>query len=174
MLAFQDYYERTSISRVIAVCFLSPIPALVAALVIDCIPLKPPSDGWQANYAVWLRLLLAMSAEALGVVFQVRAVIDPGTISIGGAVQIAMSTGIAIVLTTIMLAVVSKFPTPFGYVLVIGPFVVFFSISTVLVIGPRVLIQSPMLRQQFKSQFIIIANQGVVAVCYPIFSAVFN
>ncbi|OWZ17799.1 hypothetical protein PHMEG_0008208 [Phytophthora megakarya] len=199
LLAFRDYYERTSIARVVAVCVLTPIPALLAALAIDCIPLKPPSDGWQANYAVWIRLFLAMSAEALGVVFQVRAVIDPGTISIPGAVQISLGTAICSVLTTILLAVVWTFPTPFGYVLVINPcmqcfddysmwtfptpfgyvlvinpFVFFFSVFTVLVIGPRMLIQSATLRKQFKSQFIIILNQGVVAVCYPIFSAVFN
>ncbi|KAG3093371.1 hypothetical protein PI124_g16503 [Phytophthora idaei] len=51
---------------------------------------------------------------------------------------------------------------------------IFFSIFTVLVVGPRVLIRSPMLRKQFRSQFIIIVNQGVVAIYYPIFSAVFN
>ncbi|POM66670.1 Hypothetical protein PHPALM_17436 [Phytophthora palmivora] len=174
LLAFRDYYERTSIARVVAICCLSPIPALLTALAIDCIPLTPPSDGWRANYTVWIRLFLAMSMEALGVVFQVRAVIDPGTISIPGAIQISLGTAICSVLTTIMLAIVWKFPTPFGYVLVINPFVVFFSIFTVLAIGPRVLTQSPMLRKQFKSQFIIIVNQGVVAICYPIFSAVFN
>lgn len=74
----------------------------------------------------------------------------------------------------IMLAAVWTFPTPFGYVLVVGPFVIFFSLFTVLVVGPRKLTQSPTLCRQFKDQLVIIASQGVVAVCYPIFSAIFN
>ncbi|KAG3008090.1 hypothetical protein PC128_g5729 [Phytophthora cactorum] len=115
-----------------------------------------------------------MSTEALGVVCQMRAVIDPGTISIFGSVAISLGTAACSVLTLVLLAVLWKFPVPFGYVLDINPFVIFFSIFTVLVVGPRVLIRSPMLRKQFRSQFIIIVNQGVVAICYPIFSAVFN
>ncbi|KAG7388016.1 Sister chromatid cohesion protein 2 [Phytophthora pseudosyringae] len=115
-----------------------------------------------------------MTAEALGVVFQMRAVIDPGTISILGAVAISLGTAACTVLAFISLAILWQFPTPFGYVLSINPFVLFFSIFTVLVVGPRALTQSPMLRMQFRSQFIIILNQGVVAICYPFFSAVFN
>lgn len=53
-------------------------------------------------------------------------------------------------------------------------YVLVFSVCMVLVIGPRVLSRSSLLRQQIKSQLFIIANQGIVAVCYPIFSAVFN
>ncbi|KAF1785999.1 hypothetical protein GQ600_3028 [Phytophthora cactorum] len=43
-----------------------------------------------------------------------------------------------------------------------------------LVIGPRVLASSPMLREQIKSELFIMANHSGVAVSYPIFSAVFN
>ncbi|ETK83475.1 hypothetical protein L915_11313 [Phytophthora nicotianae] len=174
LLAFQDYHERTSLSRAIAVCALSPIPALLAALAIDCIPLKAPSDGWQANYAVWIRLFLAMGTEAFGVVCQMRAVIDPGTISNTCSAVISIGTAACSVLSFVLLAVLWRFPVPFGYVLAINPFVIFFSLFTVLVVGPRVLIQCPTLRKQFKAQFIIIVNQGIVAICYPIFSAIFN
>ncbi|KAG3201721.1 hypothetical protein PC128_g3713 [Phytophthora cactorum] len=41
-------------------------------------------------------------------------------------------------------------------------------------IGPRLLAQSSILRQQIKSQLMIVSTQGVVAVAYPLFSAVFN
>ncbi|KAG6610055.1 uncharacterized protein IUM83_01008 [Phytophthora cinnamomi] len=73
--------------------------------------------------------------------------------------------GIFSVLTAVMLAAAWKFPTPFGYVLVVSPFVMFFSLFTIFVVGSRELIQSPALRKQFKDQFIIIVSQGVVAFC---------
>jgi hypothetical protein len=171
LLAFHDYYERTSTSRVAAVCMLSPVPALLAALAIDCIPLRSPSESWQANYAVWVRVLLALTIEALGVVIQMRAVLEPDAISISGALRISVSAAACSVL--VMLALASLW-TFLGYVLIIGPFVLVFFISTVLVVGPQVLIQSVTLRRQLKSQFIIVASQGVVLTCYSIFSAVFN
>lgn len=67
-----------------------------------------------------------------------------------------------------------KFPTPFGYILIIGPYVAFFSFFTVLVIGPRKVLSSLALREELKSEFFIISSQGVVAGCFAIFSAVFN
>lgn len=56
----------------------------------------------------------------------------------------------------------------------VWPYVIIFSSWTVLVIGPRLLLQSSLLRQQIKAQLLTVATQGVVAVAYPLFSAVFN
>eukprot|EP00644_Phytophthora_capsici_P018054 jgi/Phyca11/114182/e_gw1.25.399.1 len=47
-------------------------------------------------------------------------------------------------------------------------------VGLIFVIGPRVLISSPGLRQQIKAELLIMANQSGVAVLYPVFSAVFN
>lgn len=171
LLAFRDYYEQESIVHVVAGCIGTPLPALLAALVIDCIPLKAPSDGWKANYGVWL---LAMFCEAVRVVFQVREVIEAGTISNAGAVKIGLGTALSSVLVTIMVAAQWKFPIPFGYVLLLKVYVILFATSMILVIGPRVLRNSPALQQQIKTQLLIIPNQGIVAVFYPVFSAVFN
>ncbi|ETI43385.1 hypothetical protein L914_11153 [Phytophthora nicotianae] len=174
LLAFRDYHRTTSATRVIVVCVLAPIPALLVALGIDCIPLRPPSEGWRANYAVWIRLCAAMFFEALGVVWQVREVIISGTVSNTGASIIALGTAVNCVLVTIAVAEAWKFPIPFGYVLMTNVYVLIFCTWMILGIGPRVLANSTVLRQQIKAQLFIIANQGIVVVCYPVFSAVFD
>ncbi|KAG2891973.1 hypothetical protein PC129_g14318 [Phytophthora cactorum] len=174
LLAFRDYHRSTSATRVVAVCALAPIPALLVALAIDCIPLRSPSEGWRANYAVWIRLVVAMFFEALGVVMQVREVIITGTISNTGAGTIALGTATSCVLVTIAVANAWKFPIPFGYVLMTNLYVLIFFVWMILGIGPRIIARSSMLRQQIKAQLFIIANQGVVVVCYPVFSAVFD
>ncbi|POM81655.1 Hypothetical protein PHPALM_343 [Phytophthora palmivora] len=173
LLAFRDYYKRTSIFRAISICALTPLPSLLTALAIDCVPIRPPSDGWKANYAVWIRLLLAMSCASMGIVLQVKGAIESGIISIVGGVKIALGTAICSVFTMI-LAAIWKFPTPFGYILIIGPYVLFFAIFTALAVGPNVLFRSPALREQLKTQLVIIINQGIVVGCYAVFSAVFN
>ncbi|POM64114.1 Hypothetical protein PHPALM_20400 [Phytophthora palmivora] len=174
LLAFRDYYQRTSFARVLAVCSLTPIPALFVTIAIDLIPLRPPSEGWNENFAVWFRLFISTFAISLGLIAQVKEVIVAQTISNIGAFKIAIATSVVYVGTTIAVAVSWRFPIPFGYVLMVGPYVSIFSFFTVLEIGPRILAQSLILRQQIKSQLQIVATQGVVAVAYPLFSAVFN
>ncbi|EGZ18021.1 hypothetical protein PHYSODRAFT_504192, partial [Phytophthora sojae] len=174
LLAFRDYYERTSILRAFMVCALTPIPALLVALSIDCIPLKVPSDGWRANYAAWVRLFVMMAAISLVMIEQIRDVIVRGTISNAGAVKVALGTASCYVAVSTGVAAAWRFPIPFGLVLMVWPYVIIFSSWTVLVIGPRLLLQSSLLRQQIKAQLLTVATQGVVAVAYPLFSAVFN
>ncbi|KAE9303756.1 hypothetical protein PF008_g22140 [Phytophthora fragariae] len=173
MLAFRDYCQRTSITRVVAVCLLTPIPALLAASLIDCIPLRPPGEGWRANKGLWVRLLLEAFAVAMGLISQVRGVIVTGTISNAGAVVISAGTSVCYVTIAIVVAAYWEFPVPFGFVISVAPVVSFFCLWTVLVVGPRTLYTTPLLRHQIKSQLIIVATQGLVGVLYPIFSTVF-
>ncbi|POM67831.1 LOW QUALITY PROTEIN: Hypothetical protein PHPALM_16094 [Phytophthora palmivora] len=52
------YCKTTSQIRVVLVCLLTPLPALAAALLLEVLPLRPPSEGLTANWVFWLRLLL--------------------------------------------------------------------------------------------------------------------
>ncbi|GMF31654.1 unnamed protein product [Phytophthora lilii] len=90
------------------------------------------------------------------------------------AIVIGLTSSITYVLVSVALASVWKYPIPFGYVLMVGPYVVIFGASAVMVIGPTVVAHSPILRKQMMSQLTIIATQGLVAVAYPLFSAIFN
>lgn len=47
LLAFRDYYQRTSTTRVFTVCILSPVPSLLTALLLDCLHFNPFS--WLAS-----------------------------------------------------------------------------------------------------------------------------
>ncbi|KAG7383509.1 hypothetical protein PHYPSEUDO_003602 [Phytophthora pseudosyringae] len=173
LLAFRDYYKRTSFTRAVAVCMLTPIPAITVALLIDCTPLRPPSEGWQANYGFWIRWFLALVAVSVGVTLQVREVILPGAISNAGAVVISLGTAVTDVAVAFAVAVTWRFPIPFGYVLMVGPYLLIVLSLTLLVIGRRLLAESSVLRQQIKSQATIIFAQGAVAMAYPFFTAVF-
>ncbi|EGZ18051.1 hypothetical protein PHYSODRAFT_410456, partial [Phytophthora sojae] len=173
LLAFQDYHQRTSITRVLAVCIVTPIPAMVAALLIDCIPFRPPSDGWRANYTVWIRLFLDAFAVAMGLTAQMKEVIVTGIISNTAAFAIAFGTAASYVSLAMLVAAMWRFPIPFFAVISVVPMVVFLCSFTVLAVGPRMLASSPVLRKQIKSQLKIVATQGFVAVIFPTVSAVF-
>ncbi|EGZ26487.1 hypothetical protein PHYSODRAFT_484553 [Phytophthora sojae] len=96
-----------------------------------------------------------------------------GTISSAGAVAIAVGNAVAYVSLAIALAATWHFPIPFGYILLVGPFVILFWVFAIAVIGPHLIIESVVIRQQIKALLLVITAQGIVAVSYPVFTAIF-
>ncbi|KAG3155026.1 hypothetical protein PC128_g22176 [Phytophthora cactorum] len=160
--------------RVFLVCTMSLVPSFIMAILVECIPLKPPDEGWKANYAFWIRLYVSSLPTAFGAVFQVKETIEPGVISKAGILVTGIGSCTCYVALTMLIAVLWKFPIPFGYVLTVAPFVFFYMVFFLLSIGPRVLRKSPALRHKLFSQMTVIAAQGVLAIAYPTFSAIFN
>ncbi|KAL3656748.1 hypothetical protein V7S43_018307 [Phytophthora oleae] len=146
---------------------------MAAALAVDCIPLRPPSDGWEANYLLWIRVFITMFIVSIGLALQVHGLVTRNSISNIAALGISIGSAATYVAVSITSAALIKFPIPFGYVLMVGPYISIFAVFTVFTIGFPVLANSPELRTQLLSQGMIIATQGLVAVAYPIFSAVF-
>ncbi|EGZ18014.1 hypothetical protein PHYSODRAFT_500706, partial [Phytophthora sojae] len=164
LLSFRDYYVRTSPTRVLIVCATGMLPAFIVAILVEFIPLKPPDEGWKANYTFWIRLYVSSLPIAFGGVYQVKEVIEPGAISTTGIVATAVGSCTCYVALTMLVAALWKFPIPFGYVLTVGPFVAFYMIFFMLSIGPRVLSSSAVLRRQIFSQMLVIAAQGMLAI----------
>ncbi|EGZ30647.1 hypothetical protein PHYSODRAFT_447807, partial [Phytophthora sojae] len=56
--SLDHYCKTTSRTRVASVCLLTPLPALTTAALLECLSLRPPSEGWRANWMFWIRLSL--------------------------------------------------------------------------------------------------------------------
>ncbi|OWZ23649.1 hypothetical protein PHMEG_0001454 [Phytophthora megakarya] len=56
--SFYHYCATTSRTRVALVCVLTPLPALIFILLLECLPLQSPSEGWSANWMFWIRMSL--------------------------------------------------------------------------------------------------------------------
>lgn len=50
-----EYCQTTSFTRVILVCLLTPVPALLAAVLLEYLRLRSPSEGWEVNWMFWIR-----------------------------------------------------------------------------------------------------------------------
>ncbi|RLN20105.1 hypothetical protein BBJ28_00023633, partial [Nothophytophthora sp. Chile5] len=55
MLALDEYCQRTSLARVLAVCLITPLIPLLVIILTECIPLRPVEAGATANYVFWIR-----------------------------------------------------------------------------------------------------------------------
>jgi hypothetical protein len=82
------------------VLLLTPLPALVVAILIECIRLQPPMEGWGANYAFWI-LCFPMAVIS---VLQVRQVVAPGVTPSAATVEVGVGTALGYLMCAVTLA----------------------------------------------------------------------
>lgn len=148
-----------------------PLPALGLVILIECIPLKDPKEGWQANYAAFIRYVIGCTVIGIGGALQIRQLVPRIDLSMLQVVFIAV--GAALCTTGLMIIVSSQwvFPVPFGLVLAIPVFPISFFCFFCLVVGSK---QLQALRKHLKQQVIIIVIQATMSITYPAFSAVYD
>ncbi|EGZ12896.1 hypothetical protein PHYSODRAFT_334736 [Phytophthora sojae] len=56
----------------IAVCVLTPLPALLLVVALELIPLQNPTDGWEKNYGAWLRFGVISFTVGVGLTVQMK------------------------------------------------------------------------------------------------------
>jgi hypothetical protein len=143
LLVLQDYTQRTSTTRAIVVCLLTPVPALVVAVVIESLPLAPPSLGWHEQGMFWARLFLSgitmalVSSTAVG-----QATGRSMDIGVGQMIAYSVLASILFVGAIVGLAKVWTFPVPFllvmsGAPLALGEFLAAFTVFNVRAIKAK-------------------------------------
>ncbi|ETI48735.1 hypothetical protein F443_07274 [Phytophthora nicotianae P1569] len=112
LVSLDQYCNTTSWTRVILVCVSTPIPSLLVAVLLECFPLRPPSEGWVANWVFWLRMSLTSVLLAFGGYSQLAAFVPDLHFTL--CKQIIASTGLAVGLigTSILAAKIIGFPVP--------------------------------------------------------------
>ncbi|KAJ8561911.1 hypothetical protein ON010_g7769 [Phytophthora cinnamomi] len=109
--------------------------------------------GWMASELCVLDPLV--SGNSYSDTWQVQEQILPGTISIGGAIVIALGTAATDISVAMFVVATWSFPIPFGYIIMVGPYMAL------------------VLRQQLKAQAVILFAKGAVPMAYPVFTATF-
>ncbi|POM73345.1 Hypothetical protein PHPALM_9816 [Phytophthora palmivora] len=106
------YCKTTSQIRVVLVCLLTPLPALAAALLLEVLPLRPPSEGLTANWVFWLRLLLMELILGFAGNSQVAAFVPGLPFTIPKRIIIAMGVAVCYLGTCLLAAKLIGFPVP--------------------------------------------------------------
>ncbi|EGZ04476.1 hypothetical protein PHYSODRAFT_536312, partial [Phytophthora sojae] len=129
------YCKTTSRRRAVLVCLLTPVPALLTALLVECLPLRPPSDGWRANYVFWLRLLSVQLTLGFIVNSQLIRFIPGLNITIRKRMAIAAGASTLFVGTCLIAASAVGFPVPLMMQFAPIPIGIFTSLMIFLVLG---------------------------------------
>jgi hypothetical protein len=173
-LAFRDYCDRTSRTRVVVVCVLTLVPSFLVAILIECIPLRPPSEGWKANYEYWIRLFVSSVPSALGSNYIVKEGLDPGVVSYLRLCLAAVYSNVCNTALLLGFAAATAFPVPYGSVMTVVPYAVITTVFMMLAIGPCVIARSAKLRQQTLVQILAFGALGLMQVVYSSFGSIFN
>lgn len=168
-----DYTESTSWIRVFAVCSLAFVPSFAFVILIEFMPLKPPSEGWRTNWVLWIRLTLSAFVLSLGAATQLIILIPASGLKFKHTVLIAISATIGFELTVFELAQFWRFPVPFGLLVGSPAWQSSMICSLFACIGANKWRASPEILKQVKATIRIISVQTLLIFIYPVFNAVF-
>ncbi|EGZ18091.1 hypothetical protein PHYSODRAFT_300901 [Phytophthora sojae] len=136
MLALDEYYQRTSFRRVLAVCILMPLIPLLLIILMELVPLRPVEAGASANYVFWGRHALTLWLTALCVEGQAKSWIPELPLTTNQALLIASGTAVTTAGLELLTAELWVFPVPFLDVLGSPVFWLSWAIMSRLVLGP--------------------------------------
>lgn len=152
----------------------TPVPTLVVITAVELVPLRPASDGWKANYGLWIRLTAMTAIVTLCVVLQARSFLSGLHISASVAVAIAVCVTATYTATVVYIARSWVFPIPFTIATGLVPFVVSVTVFSALFIGRAKFKQIPQLSKVFARLVLFILTLGSLVIIYPGYNAVFN
>lgn len=142
-------------------------------VLMELIPLQDPSLGSIANYGAWSRLLFASFFLAVGFIVQTKELLPALRMSPVNVISIASLTSSAIVLSMMGFCSVWVYPIPLGAVVAAPPFFIFLLLSSYVTVGRQRLHDNPSLIHDLKRQLDVLNAQGVCAILYVTFSAIY-
>jgi hypothetical protein len=176
LIALQDYTQRTSTTRAIIVCVLTPIPALVVVAAIESLPLAPPSLGWHEQGLFWIRLLLMTMVIALVASTSVKQVAGRALeVSVGQTIAFSALTAIFSVGSVVGLAAVWTFPVPFLLVIIGVPLTLGEIFAAFAVVNVRAVIAKMQgLQERMKEINSLSSAVYLLYWIYPLYSVAFE
>lgn len=171
--AFDTYCRVTSLTRVVAVCVLTPLPSLMFPLLLECIPLNPAKLGWDANWNLWVRCALSTTVLTMSFITQARQVLPDLVIPRWHVFSVALCTGVSFTGVSMLIAWQWRFPIPFAFVVTSMPFGCLALFFFVVLVGTQPFQQVRRLGVKLRQLWRMMMVQFTLITIYPIYSALF-
>lgn len=171
--ALDEYCRVTSLTRVLCVCFVTPLPALAAVLLIESMPLCDPVREWRRDWALWVRIWLTLFFVSFGVVVVAMVTIIRLPLTHTKCLVVAIGTATGYVALLRVVATNVTFPIPFVFVLGALPSAVLCCAMLLLVLGRKPFQVHSGIRAQLMWFFRFFAVQASLMLIYSCYNAVF-
>ncbi|KAL4156163.1 hypothetical protein PRNP1_005195 [Phytophthora ramorum] len=91
------------------------------ALSLECVPLQDPSDGWKANYGVWIRSAVVCAVIAYTMLVELRHLVEGVKISLRQTLLVLGCAVVGVSALCMTAAAYLAFPIPFMSILMVPP-----------------------------------------------------
>ncbi|KAE9336701.1 hypothetical protein PF008_g12893 [Phytophthora fragariae] len=174
LVSLDHYCKTASRTRVILVCVLTPIPAFTFAVLLECLPLKHPTEGWAANWLFWVRWALTMLAISFVGVSQLVTYVPGLNFTLVKRVVVSVGSTTTFVGMCILGANAMKFPVP--YMLQLGSVVMGLCIAAMvrLVFSRKEFANNSPLRPSFRRFYRFLFAYLILGGVYPFYRVVFD
>ncbi|KAE9189046.1 hypothetical protein PF005_g19807 [Phytophthora fragariae] len=169
MVPLDEYTRTTSMLRVLLVCVTTLLPMIVLVLLVEMIPLQDPSDGWRANYGVWIRTAIQAGAVALAAADQARHLLHGVQFSVLQLVALFSSVAAAMAVAACL-----GFPIPFMAITMSTVFFAVLIASFRVVTGGHVFREILAQRSQLYAFVGFLSAQMLLLLVYPFYQVLFH
>lgn len=168
-----EYTKSMSWLRVFIVCSLALSPAFVFVTLIELLPLRPPSEGWKANWGYWLRASMSITVISFGGAIQFALIIPASGLKLKNAFGIAIGATIGFIVFMLVLAMTWCFPIPFGFLFGSPTWLAIMCLSIFLSIGTKKWRENPEIAQQMKAAARFLLVESFLMLIYPLYNVCF-
>ncbi|GAB9474701.1 hypothetical protein Gpo141_00011819 [Globisporangium polare] len=167
------FQNSRSLARSWLVIALTPLPCLAAITLLDTIPLKPPSLGFEHSQLFWVRAYLMTWMTLVSVMVQFQQTIPRLGVTSTQILLVASAVSTFSTAVVLALAKLIGFPVPFTIALSsIGASLAF--IACLVYLWGRNLQSDPDVRLRFVNYVVLVNKMVALIYIYSVFSYVFN
>ncbi|KAG3132650.1 hypothetical protein PI124_g20113 [Phytophthora idaei] len=173
MLALDEYCQRVSIIRVLAVCLFFPFGPLIVIVMTECMPLEAVDKGALANYVFWIRHAIMGTILVFCAMIQAKVWIPEVPLSVKQVLMVAIGSSVLYTALNILVAELWVFPIPFLVVAGAPVLISIWAIASRLVLGPHPVegVQDGSFRG--RRVLLLTAVHASLLAIYPAYQAVF-
>ncbi|KAG2920679.1 hypothetical protein PC116_g7431 [Phytophthora cactorum] len=173
MLALDEYCQRVSIIRVLAVCLFFPFGPLIVIVLTECMPLESVDKGALANYVFWIRHAIMGTILVFCAMIQAKVWIPEVPLSVKQVLMVAIGSSVLYTALNILVAELWVFPIPFLVVAGAPVLISIWAIASRLVLGPHPVegVQDGSFRG--RRVLLLTAVHASLLAIYPAYQAVF-
>ncbi|GMF27588.1 unnamed protein product [Phytophthora fragariaefolia] len=172
--SLDHYCKTTSPTRVLLVCILTPVPALTFALLLECLPLRPPSEGWAANWMFWVRLSVMVLGLTFVGVSELILFLPNLNFTNNKRIIVTIGATIPYVGTCIIAAKFGGFPVPFVWQYGGMTLVIYIAAMTLLVFGRQPFAKNSSSRRDFRRFLYHLFAYCAMVGIFPLFETIYR
>lgn len=165
--------DLTSWIRVFTVSVMAFASPFVIAILIELLPLRPPNEGWRANWVYWIRSYLSAATVSYVASLQARILVPAAELKIQHIVFMAFGASTGYILQNILTAYIWRFPVPFNLFLGLPAFQIIRYMCLRLSVEAKRWRTNPEIKKQLDISRKMSSIQSVLVLIYPVYNAIF-